>query len=190
LVTASQIATASVNENQRTDMPAIPSALQNLAVARTITWLRRLYAHRETIEVMSRPALDRAFQVLIHNAEAQGELTAAESVRLLALERRRKRKIKGGRGRYGWTLEERIEVALLLQKAYRDHPQADWILAKVAQLLKAGVGKHRNTGAADSVDGEAVDEPTAPADRVVVPTAEYERLLKLAGEADKPDPAE
>lgn len=170
-------------------MPAIPSALQNLAVARTITWLRRLYDHRDTIEVMSRPALDRAFQVLIHNAEAQGELTAAESVRLLALERRRKRKIKGGRDRYGWTLEERIEVALLLQKAYKDHPQADWILAKVAQLLKAGVGKHRNTETADSVDGEAVDEPTAPADGVVVPTAEYERLLKLAGEAEKPDPA-
>ena len=101
-----------------------------------------------------------------------------------ALERRRKRKVKGQDDFYGWTFEERLEVVMLLEKAYRNNERANWLLQKVEarllDLLKKTPANPQRT--AEFIDAEAVEEDETGA-RVTMTVEEYERLKRLAGEA-------
>lgn len=162
-------------------MAPIPGFLQKKAIARALMLLKLVIDNWDKVKVFLRPVLDRALRVLVSHADGQGALTADESFRLHALEKHRRRKIRGGDGRYGWTFEERIEVILLLEKAYRDNERARWLLAKVQERLE----KLPNSGPSDRreefIDGSAV-EVGPDGDSVTISREEYERLRHLAGD--------
>ena len=165
-------------------MPKIPAPLQKTAVKRGMALLMLVVDNWDKVKIVLRPALDRGLRLLLSRADAQGTLTSEESARMHALERRRKRKVKGQDDVYGWTFEERLEVVMLLEKAYRNNERANWLLQKVEarllDLLKKTPANSQRT--AEFIDAEAVEEDETGA-RVTMTVEEYERLKRLAGEA-------
>lgn len=164
-------------------MPKIPKVVPGSNVKRGLALLGLVVDNWPRVKVMLRPALDRGLRLLLSRAEAQGTLTGDEIERLRALERRRKRKVKGKDAVYGWTFEERLEVVLLLEKAYRDNERAKRLLSMVESRLRDLVAKSPSNPqrTAEFIDGEAVEEDESGA-RVTMTVEEYERLKRLAGE--------
>ena len=138
-------------------MPKIPAPLQKTAVKRGMALLMLVVDNWDKVKIVLRPALDRGLRLLLSRADAQGTLTADETARMHALERRRRRKVNGQDDVYGWTFEERLEVVMLLEKAYRDNERANWLLQKVESrlrdLLKKAPANPRRT--AEFIDAEA-----------------------------------
>lgn len=162
-------------------MPPVPPFLQKVAVKRALALLVLVIENWDRVKVFLRPVLDRALRILLSHADSQGALTAEESARLHALEKHRRRKVRGEDDRYGWSFEERLEVVLLLEKAYRDNERARWLLGKVEQRLailrRSGPSERRE----EFVDTVAIEDE-GPGRSVTISREEYERLRRLAGD--------
>ena len=170
-------------------MPPIPGFVQKAAFKKAIAALIFVQQNWDKVEMAARPVIDRSFRTLVKKAAAQGELSSEEIARLTALESHRRRKVKGTSDRYGWTFQERVEVAVLLEKAYRNHPQATWVLELITARLRSALERHQNDSSAQTVDGEVVEDSETGRDSVMVDSAELQRLRKLAGELEEDESA-
>lgn len=164
-------------------MAPIPAFLQKAAVKRGLALLMLAIENRDRIKPLLRPVLDRGLRILIDHADSQGAMTPDESARLQRLAGARA-KGRGASGEYGWTFEERLAVVLLLEKAYRDNRQAQWVLDKVQGRLTeilGGGGRAQTGGPAGDgvVDGVAWEESPG-GESVTISREEYERLRRAA----------
>lgn len=165
-------------------MPPTPGFLERKAAMKAFAFLKWAYEEREHVWRALQPAIDRAFHRLTENAIDQHEFTPEETERLRSLEKRRRRKVKGRTGRYGLTLEERLEVAKLLEKAYRDNPKAQWVLKRIEERLRATLARYGARGPGTIISTSSLDEPSPDEDGVWVTKAELDRLRRMASEID------
>jgi hypothetical protein len=169
-------------------MAPIPAFLQKAAVKRGLALLMLAIENREKIKPLLRPVLDRGLRILIDHADSQGGMTPDEGARLQQLAGARA-KGRGASGEYGWTFEERLAVVMLLEKAYRDNRQAQWVLGKVqgrlTEILGGGAAP-ASDGARDGVvDGVAWEESPG-GESVTISREEYERLMRAADAGSGP----